>query len=931
MTFKSQKTKAVVLLACLMSMSGAFTLKAEKDISSVSWPIVVNLSHMDFGVVSAGQEMEKTFTVSYSGRGDGEYSVIEKYKPKADAVVPSGYDGKISDYCQVNHDDFDRCYKNLCPFIEEQSTEDEGDTVEKAIVSADDTKDIWKVILNTPTVGDIEQDGNGGVVSEGGEYGCDLSFNIASIPGEAVCGNGVKEKNEACDDGNNRNGDGCNAFCRIESCVNNREVCDGRDNNCDGAVDNVFETVKVVGVPTQVFLNDGNTAVTPKVVAKDDGRFAVQEVKDTGYIYMYWNLNTPEDALIGGAKVNVKHREDDGVGVVLEAWDGAKYVQTCDLSESSRNTEEECSLDSIYEGSETENIMLRLKLSGSSAGREFLDWAYLSVDYNKSVPCGVCGNGTVEIGEECDDGNTDSGDGCSNSCTRNRSFIYGCKYNDKNKNGEVDDGEEKMSGFDVQLVSCPFASISDEDIRFFAKSTIGDDKLAGSCSVVATATTGTDGCYAFTNLKSGSYGVNEVEKAGWTQTYPNDDKYYYFNLYSGGSRKNIDFLNHKTAMPVCGNGRVEKGEECDDGNDRNGDGCSCVCRSERDENGEKIASLEIRDEKVNEVTEDTAEFTWTTNKDADSRMVCSTSSLDDDLGEKPDYGYAFSSSTFDTDAKVGKHNVTIYELEAGATYYCRAISSLKNEEVVSSEMTFTTEGKAENAPVSTSLYIYDLTLQGISKNQADLKWNTNREGTTCVVYSAASKSLGDAPSYGYEWTTAGCGDFSKETTDHSVSLTGLKPCTTYYFRLTSSNCTNDAVTVEQKVRTTCSAPSAYYPRTYVPSTSCSVGEKGIAAEGEESAANNADGSNGTADSASTAGTNSATTGAAENFAAATGDNSQGGETVGKVVEKEKYMETKDWLALFLLLAVIFLAANKLINRKNKTGDEEEDELDNEEE
>ena len=37
----------------------------------------------------------------------------------------------------------------------------------------------------------------------------------------------------------------------------------------------------------------------------------------------------------------------------------------------------------------------------------------------KKVPCGatVCGNGIVEGGEDCDDGNTSSGDGCSLTCT----------------------------------------------------------------------------------------------------------------------------------------------------------------------------------------------------------------------------------------------------------------------------------------------------------------------------------------------------------------------------------------------------------------------------------------------------------------------------------------------------------------------------------
>jgi len=37
---------------------------------------------------------------------------------------------------------------------------------------------------------------------------------------------------------------------------------------------------------------------------------------------------------------------------------------------------------------------------------------------NCAKETGVCGNGVLESGEECDDGNTSPGDGCSDSCAK---------------------------------------------------------------------------------------------------------------------------------------------------------------------------------------------------------------------------------------------------------------------------------------------------------------------------------------------------------------------------------------------------------------------------------------------------------------------------------------------------------------------------------
>ncbi len=79
----------------------------------------------------------------------------------------------------------------------------------------------------------------------GGSLGCgtDCRFNTGSC--HSVCGDGVVEPDEACDDGNREDGDGCDSYCRVEPghfCEGSPSVCDAvcgdrmivGDEACDG-------------------------------------------------------------------------------------------------------------------------------------------------------------------------------------------------------------------------------------------------------------------------------------------------------------------------------------------------------------------------------------------------------------------------------------------------------------------------------------------------------------------------------------------------------------------------------------------------------------------------------------------------------------------------------------------------------------------------
>ena len=61
----------------------------------------------------------------------------------------------------------------------------------------------------------------------------DCTFDALVCPDVAVCGDGDLDLDEACDDGNNMDGDGCSADCQSEACGNGSldtgEACDGSE------------------------------------------------------------------------------------------------------------------------------------------------------------------------------------------------------------------------------------------------------------------------------------------------------------------------------------------------------------------------------------------------------------------------------------------------------------------------------------------------------------------------------------------------------------------------------------------------------------------------------------------------------------------------------------------------------------------------------
>ena len=613
MKFNARKIKTALLIVSLMIVSGVFVasfqehiLKARANVSS----IIIYLDHLDFGRVFPGEQLQKTFIVHYSGSGNGEYAITKKYKPRPGAVIPSGYSGTISDYCQDNLSDFVRCYKYLCPYLRVYSEEEEGDEMSFAVVGPNDLSDDWMVDLDTPAIiGHVSQDHDGGIVTENGEYGCDLSFNVEVT--EPYCGDGiVNQTSEQCDDGPSGS-IACTSECTlIKSSISG---CKYSDINNNGVIDAGEEKmsgweIQLIGCP---YLSGGDLSFPSKdgIGGGLPGSCVVMETTTTvDGCYTFDNLNAGD--------YGVSEIDKDNWTQTYPAYNTFYYFPL-DAQEDKVNV-------------------------------DFANFTEITEPY--------CGDGIVnQTSEQCDDGPSGS-IACTSECTLIKSSISGCKYSDINNNGVIDAGEEKMSGWEIQLIGCPY--LSGGDLSFPSKDGIGGG-LPGSCVVMETTTT-VDGCYTFDNLNAGDYGVSEIDKDNWTQTYPAYNTFYYFPLDAQEDKVNVDFANFtEITEPYCGDGNLDPGEQCDDGNNVSGDGCSSVCTTEGGGGGgggTVLVSLQINDFEDCVVTEDGATFSWKTNKTSSSRVVCDTKPHPD-WGTPPDYGYYLYTDEFNLSPRILSHEV----------------------------------------------------------------------------------------------------------------------------------------------------------------------------------------------------------------------------------------------------------------------------------
>ena len=198
-----------------------------------------------------------------------------------------------------------------------------------------------------------------------------FALQAASRPAQ-VCGDGFLDPGEGCEDENTTSGDGCDSSCQLES--------------------------------TEVEPND--TAESAESVASGDPTYA--EIRPAGDVDVYAVEVSEAPSTMRVNTYNV------GIGMCgLGLMDS--FIEILDQNGTTVLTGD----DDGGDGYCARAVMFALQVgtyyvrvsAAPGAPEELATFPYrlgLSVD--------VCGNGTAAAGEECDDGNLDSGDGCSGFC-----------------------------------------------------------------------------------------------------------------------------------------------------------------------------------------------------------------------------------------------------------------------------------------------------------------------------------------------------------------------------------------------------------------------------------------------------------------------------------------------------------------------------------
>ena len=422
-----------------------------------------------------------------------------------------------------------------------------------------------------------------------------------TIAGVIECGDGEREGNEVCDDGNAIDTDGCRTSCAAAACGDGVvqagvEACDdGNAIDTDGcrtscAVASCGDGVVRAGVEA---CDDGNAIDT-------DGCRTSCAVASCGDGVVQAGVEACDDANSDNADacLNACVAATCGDGVVqagVEACDDANAIDTdaCLTSCVAATCGDglvQAGVEACDDGNAIDTDACLTSCVAAACGDGFVRAGLEACDDANAIDtdgclsscvAATCGDGLVQAGvEACDDGNGDNTDGCLSSCA-----AAACGDGFVQAGLEACD-DANLDNTDACLTSCVAATCGDG----FARAGVeecddanGDntDDCLTSC-VAATCGDGfvqagfeacddgdSDNTDACLNTCAAATCGDGVIQAG-------------LEVCDDGNSDPADACDAclPTTPPVCGDGTVDAGEECDDGNLDDQDACSHACLDE---------------------------------------------------------------------------------------------------------------------------------------------------------------------------------------------------------------------------------------------------------------------------------------------------------------------------------------------------------------
>jgi len=260
---------------------------------------------------------------------------------------------------------------------------------------------------------------------------CTLTINVP-----AVCGNGLIEQGEACDDGNTVPGDGCNADCLKE----NGQVCSDR-NQCESGVCDAAENPDVCEPADSC----GNSDLEGTEACDDGNPNNGDGCSDSCVVEPGWTCPTPGtpcDEICGDGLVVGTETCDDADADLTDACPdgptGSCLVASCGdgFLWSTDGGSEACDDGNTATGDGCDDSCLKELGQSCTAGAECGSGICDTIGSNSCEPANTCGNGTIETGEGCDDGDIVNGDGCDSACLREQG--WGCSVGTECASGQCD-------------------------------------------------------------------------------------------------------------------------------------------------------------------------------------------------------------------------------------------------------------------------------------------------------------------------------------------------------------------------------------------------------------------------------------------------------------------------------------------------------------